>query len=155
MQNTEHPSVLLVDDAPDEREMYAEFLRASGYRTFQAGNVADALGLAAELHPAVIVTDVVMQGPGDGFTLTRAVKQDERTRDIAVVILTGRVFESDREAAARVGCDLFLSKPCLPDELASALSRLLANKRLHRVRGRSLPARTPHRTRRPRKVDGS
>jgi two-component system phosphate regulon response regulator PhoB len=140
MRNAEPASVLLVDDAPDEREMYAEFLRTLGYRTFEAGSAAEARALARDLRPSVIVADVMMKGPGDGFTLTGDLKQDDRTRDIPVVLLTGRAFESDREAAARAGCDLFLTKPCLPDELAARIAHLLGNQQLRDVRGRAVAA---------------
>ena len=133
-------SVLLVEDTDDEREMYAESLRLVGYRTLQARNADDALRLAIELLPAVIVTDVVLPGSVDGFTLTRLLKEDARTQDIPVVILTGRVFEADRANAAQVGCDLFLSKPCLPDELTAAVRRLTAATRLAWIRGRAASA---------------
>jgi two-component system, cell cycle response regulator DivK len=134
--NSKLMPVLLVEDAEDEREMYAESLRLRGYRTLQASTAPDAIRLATELLPIAVVTDIVLRGPADGFALTRTLKEDLRTQDTPVIVLTGRVFEADREAARLAGCDLFLMKPCLPDELVKAVRRCAAVRRLARIRGR-------------------
>ena len=119
------PCVLLVTDSPDEREMYSESFERQGYTTLQARTAADAYRLASELAPAAIVTDVKLDGLDDGLTLTRLLKQDDRTRRTPVVLLTGYVFTHNREAAARAGCDLFVPKPCLPDALSRLVKRLI------------------------------
>ena len=123
------PCVLLVADSPDEREMYAESFQRQGYTTLQARTAADAYRLASELAPAAIVTDVKLDGRDDGLTLTRLLKQDDRTRRTPVVVLTGYVFTHNREAAARAGCDLFVPKPCLPDALSRLVERLIQRRR--------------------------
>jgi CheY-like chemotaxis protein len=146
-------SVLLVEDADDEREMYAQSLRMRGYQTLQARNADEGLRLASERLPVVIVTDVVLSGSMNGFMLTQALKQDPRTRHTPVIILTGRVFEADREAAAHVGCDLFLTKPCLPDELVRSVRRCAAASRLARIRGRAVSAELLGRVSPPRKAE--
>ena len=120
--------VLLISDSSDEREMYAESLRRSGFCTLQASNAADGFRLASELPPAAIVTDVRLGGPEDGLGLTRRLKDDERMKTVPVVILTGCVFTRDREAAARAGCDLFVPKPCLPDALSQVVSDLIEHR---------------------------
>jgi CheY-like chemotaxis protein len=120
-----NPRVLLISDSPDEREMYAESFRRKGFCTLQAASAADAFRLASELPPAAIVTDVRLAGEEDGLDLTRRFKQDEQTRRVPVVILTGYVFTHDREAAARAGCDVFVPKPCLPDALSSVVTGLI------------------------------
>lgn len=123
------PCVLLVTDSPDEREMYAESFQRQGYTTLQARTAADAYRLASELAPAAIVTDVKLDGRDDGLTLTRLLKQDDRTRCTPVVLLTGYVFTHNREAATRAGCDLFVPKPCLPDALSRLVERLIQRRR--------------------------
>jgi len=117
--------VLLISDSPDEREMYADALRRCGFCTLQASNASDAFKLASELPPSAIVTDVHLDGQEDGLRLTRRLKQDARTKDVPVVILTGYVFAGDREEAARAGCDMFVAKPCLPDALTTVVSHLI------------------------------
>lgn len=119
------PRVLLISESPDEREMYAASLRRNGFCTLQAANAADAYRLAAELPPSAIVTDVRLAGSEDGLHLTQRLKQDERTRGVPVIVLTAYLFPHDRDAAARAGCDVFLSKPCLPDSLSQVVSELV------------------------------
>src|SRR5688572_20201243 len=117
--------VLLVNDSSDEREMYAESLRRFGFSTLQASSAADAYRLATELPPAAVVTDVRLAGDEDGLQLTRRLKEDSRMRHVPVVILSGYVFPRDREAAAHAGCDLFVTKPCLPDVLSRRVAGLI------------------------------
>lgn len=125
MTPPDSPRVLLVNDSSDEREMYAESLRRFGFCTLQASSAADAYRLATELPPAAVVTDVKLLGDEDGLRLTRRLKADQRMRDVRVVILTGYVFPHDRQAARAAGCDLFLSKPCLPDVLSERVAGLV------------------------------
>ena len=68
-----HPLVLVVDDYPDAREMYAEWLRVCGYRVAAAGTVGEALELAHDLAPAAILMDLSLPGV-DGFEATRQLK---------------------------------------------------------------------------------
>ena len=105
--------------------MYAEWFRRKGYCTLQADSAGDAYRLAAELGPDVAVVDVALTGPEDGLHLTRRLKENQNTRDLPVVILSGHVFPADREEAERAGCDLFVPKPCRPDVLARAVDRLV------------------------------
>ena len=126
MSDAQPRRVLLISDSSDEREMYAEWLRHDGFSTLQASTAADAYRIASELTPAAIVTDVRLEGDEDGLHLTERLKRDEHTRNVPVVILTGRVFVRDREAAARAGCDMFVPKPCLPDALSQLVSSLIA-----------------------------
>ena len=118
-------SILLVDRAADEREMYAEYLCGQGYCTLQAQNAADAFRLATEQRPEVVVTEMLLDGGHTGANLVASLKEDARTHDVPVIVLTGRVFDEDRATAVQAGCDVFLGKPCLPDELAWQIEHLL------------------------------
>ena len=119
------PRVLLVDERIDEREMYAEWFRRHGYCTLQAGNAADGYRLALELSPDVVITDMRLVGDSDGLDLTRRLKQSSETAAVPVVVLSASAFPQDRDAAASAGCNLFVAKPCLPDELARAVSMVM------------------------------
>lgn len=105
--------------------MYAEWFRQQGCCALQAANAADAYRLAVELTPDVVITDVKLLGTEDGLTLTRRLKEDSHTKELAVVILSGYVFATDDEAARGAGCDMVLHKPCLPDALGEAVERVL------------------------------
>ena len=115
--------VLLISDSADEREMYAESFRRRGYSTLQATNAADGLRLAEELSPAVVITDSRLEGRHDGLDLATRLANAALESRPRVVVVSGSILQPDGGTAA--GCDLFISKPCLPDELIEAVERLL------------------------------
>lgn len=75
--------------------------------------------------PDIVVTDIKLPGEMDGLDLTETLKQDISKQALPVVILTGCAFEQDREQANRAGCDRFLTKPCLPEVLATSIEEVL------------------------------
>jgi CheY-like chemotaxis protein len=120
-----HPRVLLVNDSRDEREMYVEWLQLKGYLPLQAADAIEGFRLATLADPDIVVTDVRLPGDVDGLSLTRAIKSLPRRRPLPVVILTGCVFENQRQAALHAGCDRFLRKPCLPQSLTTHIDQVL------------------------------
>jgi two-component system, cell cycle response regulator DivK len=120
----EKPLVLVVDDYQDAREMYAEYLSFSGFRVVEAGTGTEAVEKALALRPDVILMDLSLPGM-DGWAATRQLKSDERTRRIPVVALTGHALAGASEGARLAGCDAFVTKPCLPDELVVEVRRML------------------------------
>ena len=124
MTTTPKPLVLVVDDYQDAREMYAEYLSFSGFRVEEASTGAEAIEKAFALRPDVILMDLSLPGM-DGWTATRRLKNDERTKGIPVVALTGHALAGASEGARQAGCDAFVTKPCLPDELVVEVRRML------------------------------
>src|SRR3954468_16945302 len=118
------PRVLLVDDAVDEREMYAEWFRYHGFCTLQASSASDGFRLATELAADVIITDVRLPGGDDGLRLTTRLKTTDSTARIPVVVLSGYAGRREIEAARQAGCDRFVPKPCGPDRLAAIATSL-------------------------------
>jgi two-component system, cell cycle response regulator DivK len=125
LQDVASPFVLVVEDYPDAREMYSEYLRFSGFRVAEARNGEEALEKAFTLRPDVILMDLALPLM-DGWEATRRLKSDPRTAQILVVALTGHALAGHQEGARRAGCDAFVTKPCLPDELVDEIRRLLA-----------------------------
>ena len=119
------PLILVVDDYDDAREMYAEYLQFSGFRVAEARNGNEAVEQAFALKPDLILMDLSLPGM-DGWEATRQLKADERTRDIPVVALTGHALAGASEGAKRAGCDSFVTKPCLPDDLVVEVRRMLS-----------------------------
>jgi CheY-like chemotaxis protein len=117
-------SVLIVDDDLDTREMYGEYLRALGLRPVMAASGAEALRAAREEPPAVVVTDLRLNGQIDGLELTRRLRGDHRTRDVRIIVLTGAGLNGEAERAAASGAHKFLLKPCLPEALAAEILRV-------------------------------
>jgi CheY-like chemotaxis protein len=118
------PLVLIVESHEDTRALYAIALASMGFEVIAEGNPADAYGRAWKIHPDIIVTDIAAR-QHDGWTLLHDLKQDPRTRDIPVVVMTvdGQSTVRERVESARgAAC---LVKPCLPDALAVELRHVL------------------------------
>lgn len=124
LMTEQQPLVLVVDDYQDAREMYAEYLSFSGFRVVEAGTGTEAVEKALALRPDVILMDLSLPGM-DGWAATRQLKSDERTKAIPVVALTGHALAGASEGARLAGCDAFVTKPCLPDELVVEIRRML------------------------------
>jgi two-component system cell cycle response regulator DivK len=121
------PLILVVEDYPDAREMYAEYLRFSGFRVLEARNGEEALARARQDVPDVVLMDLALPLM-DGWEATRRLKSDPRTARTLVVALTGHALAGHAEGARRAGCDAFVTKPCLPDELVEVIHKLLATR---------------------------
>ena len=119
------PLVLVVEDYQDAREMYAAYLQFSGYRVAEATNGVEAIQQAQELMPDIILMDLALPKM-DGWEATRRLKNDDRTRNIPIVALTGHALAGHAEGARQAGCDAFVTKPCLPDALVAEIKRMLA-----------------------------
>ena len=124
MTQPDAPLILVVDDYQDAREMYAEYLQFSGFRVAEARNGNEAVAQAFSLRPDLILMDLSLPGM-DGWEATRVLKSDERTKHIPVVALTGHALAGASEGARRAGCDSFVTKPCLPDDLVVEVRRML------------------------------
>jgi len=118
------PLVLIVDDFSDAREMYSEYLRFCGYRVAEAQNGIEGIDQAVKLKPDVILMDLSMPIV-DGWEATRQLKADKRTKNIPVVALTGHAMSGHSESAKGAGCDIVVTKPCLPQELVQQIRRMV------------------------------
>ena len=128
--------VLVVEDYQDAREMYAAYLQISGYRVAEAANGLEAIEKTHALMPDIILMDLALPKM-DGWEATRRLKLDERTRHIPIVALTGHALAGHAEGARQAGCDSFVTKPCLPDELVAEIPRMLAGRPATGERGSS------------------
>ena len=124
MSEQNQPLILVVDDYQDAREMYAEYLQFSGFRVAEARNGNEAVEQAFALKPDLILMDLSLPGM-DGWEATRRLKADERTSHIPIVALTGHALAGASEGAKKAGCDSFVTKPCLPDDLVVEARRML------------------------------
>lgn len=116
--------VLLVDDYPDARDMYRVYLTFSGFEVIEAANGMEAIQLASDKPPDIILMDLSLPVM-DGWEATRRLKSDPRTAGIPVVALTGHALAGISEGARAAGCDAFVTKPCLPDDLVREIRRVL------------------------------
>src|SRR5712691_10524249 len=94
----ERPCVLLVDDYPDARSMYSEYLAYAGFEVLQASNGVEALEQAFGSHPDIILMDLSLPIM-DGWEATRRLKADPRTAAIPVVALTSHALAGSSDGA--------------------------------------------------------
>jgi len=132
------PRVLLVDDYTDTREMYAEYLAFLGYDVLQATNGVQGIEQALTNQPDIILMDLSLPVM-DGWEATRRLKADTRTSHIPIVALTGHALDGSAEGAEQAGCDRFITKPCLPEDLVGEIRRVLDARR-----GATLTTDAPH-----------
>jgi CheY-like chemotaxis protein len=116
--------VLVVDDAAEERAVYAEALREAGLHVLEAPNGQAAVTMASGSPPDLIVMDLSMPIMG-GVEAIRQLKLVRRTRSIPIVILSGAGL-ARHWAAKAAGCDAFLVKPCTYQDLVGVVLSLLA-----------------------------
>jgi DNA-binding response OmpR family regulator len=121
------PTILVADDEEDLRELVTYRLTRSGYQVIGAGDGLEALELAAERTPDLMVLDVMMPKL-DGYELTRRVRAEATLRSIPVILLTARSQESDIDRGFEVGADDYLKKPFNPDELVARVRAVLGRR---------------------------
>src|SRR5437762_953050 len=117
--------ILIVDDEESTRELFAELLQRWGYEVDQTADGHGALKIAAETHPDVIISDLVMPKL-DGLALVRALREEQP--DTPVVIITGKGTIDAAVEAVREGVFDFVEKPLDPARLRVILQRALEKK---------------------------
>lgn len=116
--------ILLVDDFEDALDIYGQYLTHRGHRVVVARSGAEAVESARRHRPDLILLDVSMPGL-NGMDVLRILRADKRFATSPIVALTARALDSERDEALQAGFDEVIAKPCLPDDLAASVQRLL------------------------------
>ncbi|MDN4055576.1 response regulator [Massilia sp. YIM B02763] len=114
------PTILLIEDNDDGREMMATMLSSFGYPVLQARDGVEGVATALARRPDVALVDIGLPGI-DGYEVARRLRQDAATRDIHLIALTGYGLAEDQRRVLEAGFDLHLVKPV---ELNALLERL-------------------------------
>lgn len=104
--------------------MYRDYLVFSGFTVETAENGHEAIEKARSLRPDLILMDLSLPSL-DGWEATRRLKADPETAPIRVVALSAHALAAEAERAAAAGCEGFIAKPCLPEELLAEVTRHL------------------------------
>jgi DNA-binding response OmpR family regulator len=116
-------SVLVVDDEPTIAEVVSRYLERAGYTTRVAGTGPQALQMASDHRPDLVVLDLMLPGI-DGLEVMRRLRQPEGP-PIATILLTAKGEESDRVIGLRLGADDYVVKPFSPAELVARVDAVL------------------------------
>jgi two-component system, cell cycle response regulator DivK len=116
--------VLVTEDVTDARELFQVFLESEGFEVITATNGREAVERAQDLQPDVVVMDLSMPVM-DGFSATRQLKTDERTRDIPIVALSGHVMSHHQNRAREAGADAVMPKPSPLNDVAAKIRTML------------------------------
>ena len=119
--------ILIVDDTPVNLKLTRILLVNEGYLVQTAASAEEALELLRSYHPRLILADIQLPGM-DGLEMTRLIKQDKATRDIAVVALTAFAMKGDDQKAMEAGCDGYITKPIDTRTLGERIRQLLSGR---------------------------
>ena len=119
------PRILVVDDSPTESFKISGVLKRHGHEVLAAESGEQALQVARDSQPDLILMDIVMPGL-NGFQATRQLTRDPATAAIPVVLLTAKSQEADRIWGERQGARGYLVKPVEDSVLVATISQVLA-----------------------------
>jgi DNA-binding response OmpR family regulator len=119
------PCVVLANDTPADRALYADTLRASGYCAIEAATSVAAYDCAINRPTALVVADAHIAGSMNGLELTRRLRINARTAVLPIIVLTSASRPHDGDLALKAGANAILQKPVSADVLREQVARLL------------------------------
>src|SRR6185369_351200 len=121
-QTTSRPAILMVDDEPSCLQVLTAALSGMDYRLICATNAADALKLARDRNPHLLLLDVVMPEM-DGFAICDRLRKEAATRDLAIIFLSSLQDPKDHTRGIELGAVDFITKPFDPAEVRARIRR--------------------------------
>jgi CheY-like chemotaxis protein len=117
--------ILIAEDERDIRDLVAFTLRFAGYEVFTAANGEEAVELAPNINPDLILMDVRMPRM-TGYEACRIMKLNPDLKDIPIVFLSAKGQETEIQQGLEAGAEEYLLKPFAPDQLTSHVKTILA-----------------------------
>lgn len=114
-------TILVVDDEPKIVQIARDYLEGSGYKVLSSGDGAQALAIARQEKPDLIVLDLMLPGM-DGLDVCRSIRKES---DVPIIMLTARVEEVDQLIGLELGADDYITKPFSPRTLVARVRALL------------------------------
>lgn len=118
-------TILVVEDEVSIQKVIRTYLESENFRVVCVDNGPEALPLARELKPDLVILDLMLPGM-DGMEVTARLRQES---EVYILILTARTEEADRVAGLRIGADDYLAKPFSPRELVARVQAILRRRR--------------------------
>ena len=117
-------NVLVVEDEPAIQELIAINLEYAGHSVLRARDAEEATQMVREVLPDVVLLDWMLPGQS-GPAFARSLRDNERTRDIPIIMLTARGTEADKISGLESGADDYVTKPFSPRELMARIKAVL------------------------------
>jgi DNA-binding response OmpR family regulator len=121
------PRILIVDDEPNLVLALEFLMKKEGYEIRAASNGEKAVEAAKEYRPDLILLDVMMPKM-DGYEVCQHIRADAELRDVAIVMLTAKGREVEREKGLALGADLYITKPFSTREVVRQVREILASR---------------------------
>ncbi len=121
-------TVLIVEDNELNMKLFNDLLEANGNATLRTKSGVEAIALAREHHPDLILMDIQLPEVS-GLEVTRWIKDDEKLRDIPVIAITAFAMKGDEEKIRQGGCEAYLSKPISVAKFLETVNSFLAEKK--------------------------
>jgi two-component system phosphate regulon response regulator PhoB len=117
-------AILVVEDEPITQRLIAANLERAGHRVMRAANVPEAMASIREVVPDLVLLDWILPN-ATGVSFARQLRTDQRTRDIPIIMLTGRSQESDKVTGLEAGADDYITKPFSTRELLARIKAVI------------------------------
>ena len=124
-----HEYVLLAEDDKDVALLITQMLNNEGYSYCWAQNGKEALEIIDQKHPQLVITDIMMPQM-DGIELIKALRGNEETNHIPIIVVSARTENNDRLAGLDAGAEVYLGKPFIPDELLMMVRKLIEQREM-------------------------
>ncbi len=118
-------TVLIVEDNELNMKLFNDLLEAHGYQTLQTADGMEALTIAREHHPDLILMDIQLPEIS-GLEVTKWIKEDENLKSIPVIAVTAFAMKGDEEKIREGGCEAYLAKPISVRHFLETVQQFLA-----------------------------
>jgi DNA-binding response OmpR family regulator len=118
------PLILIAEDERDIRELIVFTLQIAGFNVVEVPNGEEAVKKALEITPDLILMDVRMPKM-TGFEACKALKQEEKTKDIPIIFLSAKGQEGEISTGLELGAEEYFLKPFAPDDLTHRVNKIL------------------------------
>jgi two-component system, OmpR family, response regulator len=117
-------TILIVDDVPDIRDLFTTFLTNAGFSTMAVGGGAECLELLKTTRPDLILLDIMME-PMDGWQTLQLIKSQPETKDIPVMMVTGKGLIDSEKQEHSGQFEIYMMKPVTPKKLQDSIADIL------------------------------
>ncbi len=117
--------IFVVDDQEEVRELVEITLRAEDYEILQAENSKEAIEITYAEKPDLIIMDIMMPGDIDGLSAARTIKNDSKTKETKIIMLTAKGQTSDLDKGFEVEVDSYFTKPFSPLDFKKKVEEVL------------------------------